>query len=270
MPPGPRPPPATGPPTPTTASAPTRIGKTGTVTLRHAASSTTSASAGPTPGTHILLLIQDLHVRIIDAATGELLRELTLDPARNYQPTGRPPGPTQPPNANTPTLTWVRGVLDVLRDHMARLAGFEPATGCLEGSCSVLLSYRRRVCNFARPRSRGGNGADEPWSHSRAGAARHRCGLPIVLSVTATVRRSRAADPRRRSQGWPVAVGILAGAAADALLGDPRRGHPVALFGRAAQAAQSRAYADSRAARRRLRGRLPAGRGGAGASPPSG
>jgi adenosylcobinamide-phosphate synthase len=43
-----------------------------------------------------------------------------------------------------------------------------------------------------------------------------------------------------------VAVGILAGAAGDALLGDPRRGHPVALFGRAAQAVQSRAYADSR------------------------
>jgi adenosylcobinamide-phosphate synthase len=43
-----------------------------------------------------------------------------------------------------------------------------------------------------------------------------------------------------------VAAGILAGAAADALLGDPRRGHPVALFGRAAQAVRDRAYADSR------------------------
>jgi adenosylcobinamide-phosphate synthase len=36
------------------------------------------------------------------------------------------------------------------------------------------------------------------------------------------------------------------GAAADAFFGDPRRGHPVALFGRAAQAVQGRAYADSR------------------------
>jgi adenosylcobinamide-phosphate synthase len=43
-----------------------------------------------------------------------------------------------------------------------------------------------------------------------------------------------------------VAVGILGGAAADVLLGDPRRGHPVALFGRAAQAIHTRAYADSR------------------------
>jgi hypothetical protein len=43
--------------------------------------------------THILLLVQDLHIRIINAATGELLRDLTLDPSRNYQPTGRPRRP---------------------------------------------------------------------------------------------------------------------------------------------------------------------------------
>jgi transposase InsO family protein len=43
--------------------------------------------------TPVLMLIHDLHIRVINAATGELLRELTLDPTRNYQPTGRPPGP---------------------------------------------------------------------------------------------------------------------------------------------------------------------------------
>jgi transposase InsO family protein len=43
--------------------------------------------------THVLLLAQDLHVRVINAATGELLRELTIDPTRNYQPTRQPPGP---------------------------------------------------------------------------------------------------------------------------------------------------------------------------------
>jgi len=43
-----------------------------------------------------------------------------------------------------------------------------------------------------------------------------------------------------------VALGILVGGAADALLGDPRCGHPVALFGRAALAVQRRGYADSR------------------------
>ena len=43
--------------------------------------------------TPVLLLVQDLHIRVINAATGELLRELTLDPTRDYQPTGKPRGP---------------------------------------------------------------------------------------------------------------------------------------------------------------------------------
>lgn len=36
--------------------------------------------------THVLMLIHDLHVRIVNATTGELLRDLQLDPNRNYQP----------------------------------------------------------------------------------------------------------------------------------------------------------------------------------------
>jgi hypothetical protein len=39
------------------------------------------------------MLVQDLHVQIDDARTGELLRELTINPDRDYQPTGRPSGP---------------------------------------------------------------------------------------------------------------------------------------------------------------------------------
>jgi transposase len=69
------------------------IGETGTVTLRHAGKLHHIGIGRTHAGTHILLLIQDLDIRIIGAATGELLRELTLDPARNYQPTGQPPGP---------------------------------------------------------------------------------------------------------------------------------------------------------------------------------
>ena len=45
--------------------------------------------------THVIVLVQDLHIRVIDAATGELLRELVLDPTKRYQGTGRPPGPTR-------------------------------------------------------------------------------------------------------------------------------------------------------------------------------
>ncbi|MCU1655678.1 MAG: Integrase catalytic region [Pseudonocardiales bacterium] len=43
--------------------------------------------------TPVILLVQDLDVRIVNAATGELLRELTIDPRRDYQPTGQPPRP---------------------------------------------------------------------------------------------------------------------------------------------------------------------------------
>jgi transposase InsO family protein len=43
--------------------------------------------------TPVVLLVQDLDVRVVHATTGELLRALTLDLSRDYQPTGRPPGP---------------------------------------------------------------------------------------------------------------------------------------------------------------------------------
>jgi len=45
--------------------------------------------------TRVLILVQDLNIKIINAATGELLRALVLDPTRDYQPTGAPKGPTR-------------------------------------------------------------------------------------------------------------------------------------------------------------------------------
>ncbi|MGH3391711.1 MAG: cobalamin biosynthesis protein, partial [Actinomadura sp.] len=42
-------------------------------------------------------------------------------------------------------------------------------------------------------------------------------------------------------------MGLLLGVALDAAFGDPRRGHPVAAFGRAATALERRLYADSKA-----------------------
>lgn len=44
-------------------------------------------------GKRVLALVADLYLRVVDADTGELLRELTLDPSRDYQPLRRPPGP---------------------------------------------------------------------------------------------------------------------------------------------------------------------------------
>ena len=56
----------------------------------------------------------------------------------------------------------------------------------------------------------------------------------------------RVPHPGSRRSRWPLALGLIAGVALDALFGDPRRGHPVAAFGRAAAALEARDYADSR------------------------
>ncbi|SNT08032.1 Transposase [Geodermatophilus pulveris] len=72
-----------------------RIDTTGCVTLRLAGRLHHIGIGRTHAGTHVLLLVQDFDIRVIDAATGELLRELVLDPTRDYQPTGRPPGPTR-------------------------------------------------------------------------------------------------------------------------------------------------------------------------------
>ncbi len=69
-----------------------RIWAVGTVTLRHAGKLHHIGVGRAHAGTEVLILTQDLHIRIISKTTGELLRELTLDPSRNYQPTGRPSG----------------------------------------------------------------------------------------------------------------------------------------------------------------------------------
>jgi transposase InsO family protein len=73
------------------------IDTNGVVTLRHGGRLYHIGIGRTHAGTHILLLVQDLHIRVIDAATGELLRDLTLDPSRNYQPTGKPRRVTKNP-----------------------------------------------------------------------------------------------------------------------------------------------------------------------------
>jgi transposase InsO family protein len=48
-------------------------------------------------GTRIIMLVDDLDVRVIHATTGELLRTLTIDPTRRYHGTGAPiGGPRRP------------------------------------------------------------------------------------------------------------------------------------------------------------------------------
>ena len=65
----------------------------GTVTLRHNSRLHHIGLGAARRGTPVTLLIDDLHIRIIGRDTGQLIRELTLDPTRDYQPRGLPPGP---------------------------------------------------------------------------------------------------------------------------------------------------------------------------------
>jgi hypothetical protein len=71
-----------------------RIDPGGKVTLRHAGQLHSIGIGRTHARTRVLILVEDLDIRIIDAATGELLRDLVLDPTKRYQGTGRPPGPT--------------------------------------------------------------------------------------------------------------------------------------------------------------------------------
>jgi transposase InsO family protein len=62
------------------------VGDTGTVTLRHGGTLYHIGIGRTHTRTHIIMLINNLDIRIVNPATGELLRHLTLDPTHNYQP----------------------------------------------------------------------------------------------------------------------------------------------------------------------------------------
>ena len=74
-----------------------RVDKAGSVTLRHNSRLHHIGVGRIHAGTCVILLVQDLKIRVVNAATGELLRDLVLDPTRDYQPTGAPKGPTSKP-----------------------------------------------------------------------------------------------------------------------------------------------------------------------------
>ena len=71
-----------------------RVDTSGKITLRYQGQLYSIGIGRTHARTHVLVLVQDLHIRIINAATGGLLRELELDPTVRYQPTHKPPGPT--------------------------------------------------------------------------------------------------------------------------------------------------------------------------------
>jgi hypothetical protein len=65
-----------------------RIDGSGVITLRHNSRLHHIGLGRRHAGTRVLVLVRDRHIRVLNT-DGELLRELTLDPTRDYQPQAR-------------------------------------------------------------------------------------------------------------------------------------------------------------------------------------
>ena len=72
-----------------------KVDKAGKITWRYRGEMYSIGIGRTHTGTRVIVLSQDLEIRVVDAVTGELLRELLLDTSKRYQGTGRPPGPTR-------------------------------------------------------------------------------------------------------------------------------------------------------------------------------
>jgi transposase InsO family protein len=79
-----------------------KIDRWGAVTLRHNSRLHHIGLGARLAGTPITLLVDDLRIRVIHRHTGQLIRELTLDPTRDYQPRRLPPGPPKQTAATPP------------------------------------------------------------------------------------------------------------------------------------------------------------------------
>lgn len=73
----------------------------GRVSLRHNGQMHHIGLGRTLDGTRIILLIDDLDIRVIHHTTGEIIRTLTLDPNRRYHGTGKPPGGPKGPRKRT-------------------------------------------------------------------------------------------------------------------------------------------------------------------------
>jgi len=69
-----------------------RVDRAGKVTLRLDGRLYSIGLGRRLTGTRVTMLVQDLEVRVVDASTGELLRELTIDLEARYQGQGLSPG----------------------------------------------------------------------------------------------------------------------------------------------------------------------------------
>ncbi len=84
--------PATAPADASDRIRPGHVSTSGTISIRASGRLHYVAIGRTHAGTRVLVLTRGLDITIIHAATGELLRQLTLDLTRAYQPTGAPRG----------------------------------------------------------------------------------------------------------------------------------------------------------------------------------
>ena len=77
------------------------VDTSGKVTLRHSGHLYKIGIGREHARTRILMLIAELDIRVVNTSTGEIIRTLTLDTSRTYQPTGKPVGaPRKPKHPN--------------------------------------------------------------------------------------------------------------------------------------------------------------------------
>jgi len=67
-----------------------RVDTSGKITLRYQGRLYSIGIGRTHARTRVIVLVHDRHIRIVHAATGELIRELILDPTKRYQPITRP------------------------------------------------------------------------------------------------------------------------------------------------------------------------------------
>ena len=65
-----------------------RIDAAGVITIRYNSRLHHIGLSKRRRGTHVLVLINDRDIRVLDRNSGQLIRKLTLDPSRDYQPRG--------------------------------------------------------------------------------------------------------------------------------------------------------------------------------------
>jgi hypothetical protein len=65
-----------------------RIDAAGVITIRYNSRLHHIGLSKRRRGTHVLVLINDRDIRVLDHNTGQLIRKLVLDPTRDYQPRG--------------------------------------------------------------------------------------------------------------------------------------------------------------------------------------